>query len=73
MIKTKDKLYIDKQMCQFRNKGASKRFVEIMYSTEAVKIEVFFPSLNECCHREVLLKRWSRLYIKYSNQYFEDC
>ena len=34
-------------MCQFWNKGASKRFVEIMYSIEAVKIEVFFSSLNE--------------------------
>ena len=48
MTKTKDKLHIDKQMCQFQNKGASKRFVGIMYSIEAVKIEVFFPSLNEC-------------------------
>ena len=34
-------------MCQFQNKGASKPFVEIMYSIEAVKIEVFFSSLNE--------------------------
>ena len=34
-------------MCQFWNKGASKRFVEIIYSIEAVKIEVFSSSLNE--------------------------
>ena len=47
MAKTKDKLHIDKQMCQFWNKEASIRFVEIMYSIGAVKIEVFFSSLNE--------------------------
>ena len=47
MTKTKDKLLRDKQMCQFSNKGASKRFVEIKYSIEAVKTEVFFSSLNE--------------------------
>ena len=29
-------------MCQFGNKEASKRFVEIMYSTKVVKTEVFF-------------------------------
>ena len=34
-------------MCQFWNKEVSKRFVEIMYSIEAVKIEVSFSSLNE--------------------------
>ena len=34
-------------MCQFRNKGESKRFVEIMYSIKAVKIEILFSSLNE--------------------------
>ena len=34
-------------MCQFSNEGASKCFVEIMYSIEAVKIEVFFSSLNK--------------------------
>ena len=34
-------------MCQFWNKGASKCFVDIMYSIEAVKIEVFFSLLNE--------------------------
>ena len=28
-------------------KGASNRLVEIMYSIEAVKTEVFFTSLNE--------------------------
>ena len=28
-------------------KGVSKRFVKIMFSFEAVKIEVFFASLNE--------------------------
>ena len=33
-------------MCQFLNEGTSKRFVEIMYSTEAVKVEVFFTSLK---------------------------
>ena len=34
-------------MCQFWNKGASKRFIEIMYLIKAVKIEVIFSSLNE--------------------------
>ena len=43
-------------MCQFWNKGASKRFVEIMYSIKEVKIEVFFSSLNE----------WSPYYLHLS-------
>ena len=36
---------IDK--CHFSYKGISRCFVEIMYSIEAVKIEVSFTSLNE--------------------------
>ena len=36
---------IDK--CHFSYKGISRSFVEIMYSIEAVKIEVSFTSLNE--------------------------
>ena len=45
--KTTDKLHIDKEMCQFWNKVASKHIIEIMYSIEAVKTEVFLSSLNE--------------------------
>ena len=36
---------IDK--CQFWYKGGSKRFVEIMYSIEAFKTEIFFGSWRE--------------------------
>ena len=39
----------DRQMgkCKLWFKGASKRFVEIVYSIEGVKLEVFFASLNQ--------------------------
>ena len=33
--------------CKYCRKGASKRFVEIIYSIEVVKIKVFFTSFNE--------------------------
>ena len=37
--------------CKYCRKGASKRFVEIIYSIEVVKIKVFFTSFNEWSQR----------------------
>ena len=40
-------------MCQFWYKGASKRFAEIMYLTEAVQTEVFFKSYEWLKQRSI--------------------
>ena len=51
-------------MCQFWNKGASKRFVEIMYSIKEVKTEVFFSSLNEWSPYYLHLSQSKRLRLR---------
>lgn len=50
-------------MLQFLYKRVSKHFSEVMFSTEAVKTGAF----------KAFLKCWSRLYLKYSYQYFQVC
>ena len=54
-------------------KGTSKPFAESIYSIEAVKTEYFLHHQMNLHQIEALLKCCNRLYLKYSNQYFEVC
>ena len=58
----------NKDKCQFRYKGASKkRSVEIMFSFFEIKAEVFFTSLNECSPMRSTFEVLESPLLKYSH------